>query len=306
MKKLISVILCVALIFGAYSFSCFAAGDYKPYENSEYFTYGDYEIHYRVFPAKGERLGRIMLLHGFVCSTFSWRNMAEKLTAGGWECVAVDLPDFGYSTRETPDMKIIPREDIIIALMEHLGGDEKWVLAGHSMGGGVAVNIAEKVDLKALLLYCPCPQDEFPAAAEKIVKSAPMKAFMNAFFKYGTRLTPLVRLIIWAATNNPKFALEYDTAGVTAPVQYDGFGAGMCEMMYNVLPTDLENAGKITCPVLLCQAQKDIILNSSQKSRMNDAFPEAEKHTLSGAGHQMIEDRADELSELTLGFLNFS
>ena len=86
-------------------------------------------------------------------------------------------------------------------------------------------------------------------------------------------------------------------------MQYDGFGAGMCEMMYNVIPTDLDGVSKITCPVLLCQAQKDIILNDTQKAEMNDAFPQAEKHTLEGAGHQMIENRAEDLCGITAAFL---
>ncbi len=303
MKKLISVLLCISVLSGIFSLTVFAGKDYKPYENSEYFTKGDYDIHYRVFPAKGEQKGRIMMLHGFMCSTFSWRNMIENLTAGGYECVAADLPDFGYSTRETPETRVIEREELIISLMNELAPGEEWILAGHSMGGGVAVNIAERIPLKALMLYCPCAQNEFPAAAEPIVKSAPMKGFMNAFFKYGTKLSLLVKLIIYAATADLGFSMNYEIEGVTAPVQFDGFGAGICEMMYNVIPTDLENAGKITCPVLLCQAEKDIILNAAQKAEMNGAFPGAEKHTLEGAGHQMIENRAAELSRITLEFL---
>ena len=74
-------------------------------------------------------------------------------------------------------------------------------------------------------------------------------------------------------------------------------------MMYNVKPTDLQNVSEIKCPVLLCQAEKDIILNDTQKAEMNDAFPGAEQHTLEGAGHQMIEDRAEELCKLSIDFL---
>ncbi|MBR5113512.1 MAG: hypothetical protein IK097_08840, partial [Clostridia bacterium] len=132
MKKLISILLCISILAGAFSLTAFADTNYKPYDNSEYFTKGDYDIHYRVFPAKGEMKGRIMMLHGFMCSTFSWRNMVEILTADGYECVAADLPDFGYSTRETPETDVIQREELIIALMNELAPGEEWILAGHS------------------------------------------------------------------------------------------------------------------------------------------------------------------------------
>jgi pimeloyl-ACP methyl ester carboxylesterase len=73
--------------------------------------------------------------------------------------------------------------------------------------------------------------------------------------------------------------------------------------MYTVKPTNLEDAKKITCPVLLCQASNDIILNSTMKDQMNSAFPEATKHNVEGGGHQCIENRAEEICGVTLDFL---
>ena len=85
---------------------------------------------------------------------------------------------------------------------------------------------------------------------------------MNAFFEYDTEVEPLVKVIIFMTTLDYLFSKDYEVDGVTDAVQYDGFGAGMCEMMYNVRPTDLENADKITCPVLLVQTSGDVVLNA--------------------------------------------
>lgn len=304
MKRLISVLCVITLLFSAFSVVSFAGGDeFKPYEDSRFFEYGDYSIHYRVLPAEGEFKGRVMMLHGFVCSTYSWRNLAPLLAEAGYEVVLADLPSFGYSTRESASVAFVPRETLIAELMKSIAPIEEWVIAGHSMGGGVAVNIAEEQPVKALLLYCPAPQSEFPEAMQGLVTSRFTEGVMNAFFNYGTRLSPLVHLVIWAATNDLEFAKSYDLSGVTAPVQHDGFGAGMCEMMYRVRPTDLENVGKIACPVLLCQADKDIVLTADMKERMNSAFPNAVTYEVKGGGHQCIENRAAELAKVTLDFL---
>lgn len=303
MKKFVSIVL-VAVIAFSFVNVAYASSDFKPYDDSQWFEYGDYDIHYRIAPSKTAFKGRILMLHGFLCSTYSWRNMTQELTQAGYECVMVDLPDFGYSTRETEDTQIIPREEIIEALMQSIAPSEQWIVAGHSMGGGVAINIAIDLPVKALLLYCPCPQNTFPQALKGICTSKAMKTCMNFFFEYGTKITPLVRMIIFAATNDWDFAMSYDVSGVTAPVQYDGFGAGMCEMMYNVKPTDMANVSKITCPVLICQAQKDIILTDKIKTQVNDAFPDAEKYLVQGGGHQCIENRAAELSKVTTDFLD--
>lgn len=304
MKKLIGILCVIAMIFSVSSVFAHAGSEnFKPYENSEFFTYGDYEIHYRVEPAKGEFKGRIMMLHGFLCSTFAWRNMVDELSAEGYECVTADLPNFGYSTRESDDVELIDRETLIVELMKSIAPIDEWILAGHSMGGGVAINIAEEQPVKALLLYCPAPQSEFPEAMEGLITSKPMKGIMNAFFKYGTKITPVVRLVIYMATFDWDFAMNYDTAGVTDAVQYNGFGGGMCEMMYRVRPTALDKAEQIKCPVLLCQASKDIILNSTMKEQMNSAFPDAKTYLVEGGGHQCIENRAAELCDVTVDFL---
>ena len=305
MKKIISILCIVAIMMSSFAVMALGADtSYKPYEESQYFTYGDYDIHYRVIPAKGEAKGRIMMLHGFMCSTYAWRNMADEMSEKGYECVLVDLPDFGYSTRETADMEIIDRETLVTELMKSIAPMNEWILAGHSMGGGVTVNIAIENPVKALLLYCPAPQSEFPEDMRSLIQSDIMKGTMNAFFKYGTEIDPLVKMVIFMATLDCKFSKEYDVNGVTDAVQYDGFGAGMCEMMYNVRPTDLENADKITCPVLLVQASGDLILNSQMKNQMNSAFPDATTYNVFGGGHQCIENRAKELSFVTNRFLN--
>lgn len=307
MKKLISILCAGAILFCALSISVFAADtSYKPYEESQYFSYGDYDIHYRVIAAEGKFKGRIMMLHGFMCSTYAWRNMALEMSQRGYECVLADIPNFGYSTREDDNMEIIPRETLITELMKSIAPMDQWILAGHSMGGGVAVNIAIENPVKALLLYCPAPQSEFPEGMQGIVQSDCVKQAMNLFFKYGTEIDPLVKMVIFAATLDCSFSKDYDVSGVTDAVQYDGFGAGMCEMMYNVRPTDLANADKITCPVLLVQASGDLILNSAMKEQMSSAFPDATTHTVIGGGHQCIENRAGELSFITSLFLKIN
>lgn len=301
MKKIISGLLALTMIFAVCT-TVFAAVE-TPYDNSSFYTQGDYEIHYRVIEHSGDFKGRIMFLHGFLCSTYAWRNMAAELSAEGYDCVLADLPNFGYSTRETAETQNIDREDLIIGLMNSISPDGEWILAGHSMGGGVAVNIAEKFPVKALLLFCPAPQSTCPEGLEKLVTGKIMKALMNGFFTVGTKLSPVVKLVVYAATNNWDFSMNYDVYGVTGPFEYKGIGAGMCEMLVRVRETDLDNAGKITCPVLLVNAEKDIIISDSMRSQFLTAFPDATTYFVGGAGHQCIEDRAEELAALVTEFI---
>ena len=140
MKRLCALIL--ALVLAALCMVTAFAADGTPFADSRYYTCGEYSLHYRILRAEGQCKGRILMVHGFLCSTYAWRNMASQMASRGYECVLIDLPDFGYSTRETAQMQTIPREELLVSFMQSVAPTDEWILAGHSMGGGVCVNIA--------------------------------------------------------------------------------------------------------------------------------------------------------------------
>lgn len=303
MKKLLSVLLCV-LMLGLCCTSAFAVSDAtKPFENSQFFEYGDYSIHYRKAEHQGDFKGRIMMLHGFGQSTYSWENMAQKLSAEGYDCYMADLPNFGYSTRENEDVEAIDREVLIVELMKSIADDDKWILSGHSMGGGVAINVAQMIDVKALFLVCPAPMADTSAIPAGVVTNPIMTGMLNFVFKHLTKIDCLMRMIVLMATNNKEFTKTYDVSKVSAPLQLDNTGTGLCYMMTRVRQTDLENAGNITCPVLIINATNDMIINDTMKQSVTDAFPDAENYLVEGAGHLCHEDRADELAPVVCEFL---
>ncbi len=305
MKKLLAILLSVVFL-GMTCVTGFATSEEanKPFENSQFFTYGDYSIHYRKVEHQGVYRGRIMMLHGFGQSTYSWENMADEMSAKGYDCYMADLPNFGYSTRENADIEAVARETLIIELMKSIADDNRWILAGHSMGGGVAINIAQEMTVKSLFLVCPAPMADMSTMPAGIVTNPVMTGMLNLVFKYLTKVDFLMRMIVLMATNNKEFTETYDVEKVAAPLQLDNTGTGLCYMMTNVLPTDLEGAGEINCPVLIINATDDMIINDDMKQSVADALPNAEHYLVEGGGHICHEDRADELSEVVFDFLN--
>ena len=98
LKKLIAVICAVMMVI-PFIFTATAAYE-APFDNSFYYTEGEYTLHYRIFKAENEK-AKILMVHGFGCSTSTWEPVAKELVDDGYTCVLVDLPGFGYSTRET-------------------------------------------------------------------------------------------------------------------------------------------------------------------------------------------------------------
>ncbi len=101
---------------------------------------GGMKIHYQspVDP-KAKKGQRVMYVHGTGCNTRVWEKHMEAL-ADSHTPVAIDLPGHGQSEgcgfRGAADYS-----NIAVKLAEFLGWD-RFVIAGHSMGGGVAITTA--------------------------------------------------------------------------------------------------------------------------------------------------------------------
>ena len=302
-KKLLSVFLCIVMMLAVCVPAFAADADALPYENSRFFTYGDYELHYRFAAHEGAYKGRIMFIHGFGQSSYSWENMAAEMSAKGYDCYCVDLPNFGYSTRENADMELVDRETLVEKLMLSIAPAESWTLAGHSMGGAVAINVAQQVNVQKLMLFCAAPVADMGSMGS-MMSSPIMSGMVDFVFKYLTKIDILMRLVVLMATANFEYTKSYNLEGVTAPLQLEGTGEGLCMLMQTMRPTDLEGAAAIDCPVLIVNASKDMIINDSMKQQISDAFPSAEHYLVEGGGHICIEDRAQELADVAYSFLN--
>jgi len=83
----------------------------------------------------------LVLIHGLGASTFSWRENIDAL-ARDFRVVAVDLLGFGFSQRlADADYSLTAHARRVAGLMDALG-IESAIVAGHSLGGAVAMHLA--------------------------------------------------------------------------------------------------------------------------------------------------------------------
>lgn len=93
-------------------------------------------IHYQ---EKGEG-APLILLHGFTSSTYSWKDVFEPLSKS-FRVIAVDMKGFGFSSKPEGDYTRRAQAKLVGQLLNHLKIEKAW-LAGNSMGGEVALNVA--------------------------------------------------------------------------------------------------------------------------------------------------------------------
>ena len=302
MKKALALLL--SLVFAALMCAPAFAAMETPFDNSRFYETGDYSIHYRVFEAEAPK-GQVFMIHGFALSSYCFVPLAERLQKAGYTCVVADLPDFGYSTRETEDTNKLPREDIMHDLMTSLS-DEPWYVAGHSMGGYIAIAIAEKYpeSVKNLLLYGTSGNDGASDARLKAMTNPTFLKVMGKMMELMSRMKLLVRLLLLAASEDLSFTKDYDLYYITDPYTVSGTGVGAV-INFSMLPkTDYEAFGALA-PVLYINAANDTVISKQAIQKLRGYLPAGSTDiTLTSGGHLFIESRADITAEHTLAFLN--
>lgn len=301
--RVFSLICAFLFIIPILSLSSFAAEE-KPFDNSQYYTQGKYTIHYRVLEAENEK-GKILMIHGFALSTATWEPLAANLVDEGYTCVLVDLPGFGYSTREcdVPEEDFIAREQLVISLMKTIAPIEEWHIMGQSMGGGVSMNIAAmEPSIKSLMLVCPCPISDGSSMSNPTMLKI-MGAMSNFVFEHLTKITPLLRLVAYFAFMDWEFTKNYDLDAISKPLQIHNTGYSNMLTAARAVPNDLEKISKIEIPVLVIQADKDMILTDDMKKTVAETFPDATNYLVVNGGHMCEENRADELNQVIIDFI---
>jgi len=303
LKKILALVLACAMI----ATLAISASAQKEFAEKQWFEIGDYTICYRVVPAQGEETGRIFFIHGMVSSTIYWDSLSALFSQAGYLSAMIDLPGFGYSTRESKDITPITREIIIAELMEEIAPGEAWIVAGHSMGGGVALNMAvifpEKVS--ALLLYAPAGGGGHgPPGGGWMAGISPELAgcVMNLLLRPLLYMHPVVRLLAGIANADLCYGLTYDIDRIVKPLKLPGTVQSLFYMSQRATPVDLVAAAQLTVPILIIWAQRDYIVTSQA---LSGALPWAETQIMHG-GHMMTEQFPEEAFERSIAFLQKS
>lgn len=302
MKKIVSLILVVVMIFTAIPFA-FAVDTDKPFDNSEFYKVNDdYTLHYRVFEAEGEEKNKVVLLHGFCLSGVTFEGLAEIYANNGYTTILVDVPNFGYSSRETSETDLMDREDVIFALLENLGGT--FVVGGHSMGGGLAINLAtdHPETVTGLVLFAPqtsadASETQIPAFLHK-----PMQIMMETVRKVILYFPTLIRYALVAGSfSSMEFAKDYDITKITDPFTIEGTGAGIAIMSTHTRGSDLSKLKELHIPCVILTADKDMVASADNLQAIIDNAPEGTKVVnFAEGGHMMMEYNPKKAAEETL------
>lgn len=232
----------------------------------------------------------LLLLHGMTMSSTMWYPNIMQLVQE--HCVyAIDvMGDFGKSK---PLAAIRGRKDAQLWLLEVMNALQldKVDLAGHSMGGFLALNVA--------LTH--------PERLSKLILYAPAATFHKVNWRFFTKVYPALLFHTEKRIDNA-FKWFSGKGEPLHPVFRSQVIAGYqhAKPLLQIAPSVFSKEEFISfhVPTLLLIGEKEVIYPAKKAAaNAHNMIPQLESHLIPGASHSLTIEHADVVNELTLHFL---
>jgi pimeloyl-ACP methyl ester carboxylesterase len=239
--------------------------------------------------AKLERYGTgecVLFIHGAGGSSKSWFYQTENLKTS-MEVALIDLSGHGNASDSEGYVSIDEQRNSIYRVLK-TSGIEKCYIAGHSMGGAIAIfcALAFPEMLKGLVLAGTGARLKvFPEILEGIKKD---------------KEKTLRNVISFAfAKNSPETLKEsgfQEMMKCRAEVIYNDFFA--CDQ-FNVM----ETVKSINIPALIICGSEDALTPVKYSQYLNENIKGSELVVIEGAGHMVMLEKPGEVNKAIMGFV---
>ena len=224
--------------------------------------------------------------------------MLDRLAALARRAIAVDLP-----TGDLPPGPMLPQLDAFAAaLVRGWARRREVVVVGNSLGGAVALRLAERADLP---LAGVVPGLDMPRWLDVIERDALVRALVALPLPRPALLATIAEVYRRLAFSAPHAA---DQAAVqafaTAHATRDGLSR-LLDSGRRLLPelaTPPFDFAAIACPVLLVWGTRDRMCPHRGARVLSEALPGARVELLDGCGHCPQLEAPERLAELLAGF----
>lgn len=236
----------------------------------------------------------VVLIHGFLSSTFSFRRLVPLLCEH-FNVVSVDLPPFGKSGKTTLySYSLHNQAYTVMRLLEHLG-KKQVILIGHSMGGQVALNVCyqrpELVEQAVLL----CSSGYLKRSKLPLILSS----YIPFFYLYVKRWLARsgIEKNLQNVVHDHSLIDDVMLTGYLQPfVQDNEIFKGLTKMIRD-REGDLttEQLKKIDTPCLLIWGEHDKVVPVHIGKRLNKELKDSQLIILKNTGHLVPEERPEEV-----------
>jgi pimeloyl-ACP methyl ester carboxylesterase len=257
------------------------------------------QVYYEFYPKQSPPT--IVLLHGFLSSTFTFRHLIPLLSQD-YQVLSVDIPPFGKSEKSTHFIYSYQNiANTIIQLIEHLELKD-LIFIGHSMGGQIVLNILHyipKVAKKAILIS----SSSYLKRASKPLIFLSYIPFFYLFVKYWLARTG-VKKNLEITLHNHDLINDEMINGYEEPFLRNDIFAALCRLIRHRegdLPVEVLNGIQTPCLLIWGEHDKAVPLHIGE--RLNNDLVHSQLVIINETGHAIPEERPRELYQHIKNFL---
>lgn len=238
----------------------------------------------------------LVLIHGYPLDHTMWFGVIAAL-GGGVRTIAPDLRGFGRGPRPEGEPSLDVMADDIIALLER-DGISRAVFAGMSMGGYVALAIAERAREKVAGLalvnsQCYADTEEAKQGRREMIQKVRAEGWIAA------ANATIPKMFAASRTDNPDFQ-RFPLNGA------EGAGEeGICWAL-EAMARRLDRSSilsEASFPTLIVHSNEDRFIPLEKARKMAELNGQTHFVTIKGAGHGAAMETPDEVANCLRRFL---
>ncbi|WP_031464876.1 alpha/beta fold hydrolase [Sciscionella sediminilitoris] len=252
----------------------------------------------------------VVFVHGTPSHSHEWRDVVPRVEATGHRVLTYDLLGYGRSERPLDrDTSVAGQTTLLGALLDELGLDRVTIIA-HDIGGAIAARfaLAAPERVRRLMLLDTVSYDSWPSASWRSIIAEHLEDYRNLSRReFDTLLTRQLEMTVADKEIMTGAVLE----AYLAPHQ-SGLGPGSFfehqVRHYDSIYTEEISAhlGRLRMPVRILWGAQDEWQPLDYARKLAADIPGAELVTIPDAGHFVMEDAPDRVTEEILDFLGIS
>lgn len=246
----------------------------------------------------------VLLVHGFSGSRDNWNRIAHKLTKK-YHVIALDLPGHGDTVAPASfEYTLANLSEVVRKFVTAKGIQKDLHIAGHSLGGGIAVLYSALYFLEVRSVLLVDTAGVYQNAGNSLI-TKPQELTKLLARKEGD----FEKLVTQVATYSPPFIpkellVGYEKLHMRHLAAQEKLMAGLTEQMKWYTPDTFHTGLKtLEAPVLVVWGDKDAVIGVEAVEEIKQNLKDGEFLILKDVGHTPILEADYPVSEAYLKFL---